>query len=36
MLVGALAPDFKTLADFRAGNTAAIKNVREFIVLCRR
>ena len=26
-LVGRLAPDFKTLADFRAGNTAAIKNV---------
>jgi transposase len=36
-LVGRLAPDFKTLADFRAANTAAIKNVcREFIVLCRR
>lgn len=36
-LVGRLAPDFKTLADFRAQNTAAIKNVcREFIVLCRR
>ena len=36
-LVGRLAPDFTTLADFRAGNTAAIKNVcREFIVLCRR
>jgi transposase len=36
-LVGRLAPDFKTLADFRAENTAAIKNVcREFIVLCRR
>jgi len=36
-LVGRLAPDFKTLADFRAVNTAAIKNVcREFIVLCRR
>jgi transposase len=36
-LVGRLAPDFKTLADFRAGNTAAIRNVcREFIVLCRR
>jgi hypothetical protein len=35
-LVGRLAPDFKTLADFRAENTAAIKNVcREFIVLCR-
>ena len=36
-LVGRLAPDFKTLANFRAGNTAAIKNVcRESIVLCRR
>jgi len=36
-LVGRLAPDFKTLADFRADNAAAIKNVcREFIVLWRR
>lgn len=36
-LVGRLAPDFKTIADFRAENSAAIKNVcREFIVLCRR
>jgi hypothetical protein len=36
-LVGRLAADFKTLADFRSVNTAAIKNVcREFIVLCRR
>jgi transposase len=36
-LVGRLAPDFKTLADFRVDNAAAIKNVcREFIVLCRR
>ena len=26
-LVGRLAPDFKTLADFRAENTVAIKNV---------
>jgi transposase len=35
-LVGRLAPDFKTLADFRAENVVAIKNVcREFIVLCR-
>jgi Transposase DDE domain len=33
----ALGSDFKTLADFRAENTVAIKNVcREFIVLCRR
>ena len=36
-LVGRLAPDFKTIADFRTGNAAAIRNVcREFIVLCRR
>jgi transposase len=36
-LVGRLAPDFKTLADFRAENTTAIRNVcREFVVLCRR
>lgn len=36
-LVGRLAPDFKTLADFRVANAAAIKNVcSEFIVLCRR
>ena len=36
-LVGRLAPDFKTIADFRAENAAAIRNVcREFIVLCRR
>jgi transposase len=35
-LVGRLAPDFKTLAEFRAKNGIAIKNVcREFIVLCR-
>jgi transposase len=34
---GRLAPDFKTLADFRAGNGPAIRGVcREFIVLCRR
>jgi transposase len=36
-LVGRLAPDFKTIADFRAQNTVAIRNVcREFVVLCRR
>lgn len=36
-LVGRLAPDFKTLADFRSDNAAAIKNVcREFVVLCRQ
>src|ERR1700693_133993 len=32
-----LAPDFKTLADFRAESGVAIRGVcREFIVLCRR
>jgi len=31
-----LAPDFKTIADFRRDNGLAIRNVcREFIVLCR-
>jgi len=36
-LLGRLAPDFKTIADFRAENAAAVRNVcREFIVLCRR
>jgi transposase len=35
-LTARLAPDFKTLADFRADNGAAIRGVcREFIVLCR-
>jgi transposase len=32
-----LAPDFKTIADFRKDNGTAIRNVgREFILLCRR
>ena len=36
-LTGRLAPDFKTIADFRRDNGKAIRNVcREFIVLCRR
>jgi transposase len=36
-LTGRLAPDFKTLADFRVENGGAIRGVcREFIVLCRR
>src|SRR5439155_8418612 len=36
-LTGRLAPDFKTIADFRKDNGQAIRNVcREFIVLCRR
>ncbi len=36
-LVGKLAPDFKTIADFRKDNGAAIRAVcRQFIVLCRQ
>ena len=36
-LTGRLAPDFKTIADFRKDNGAAIRQVcREFVVLCRR
>ena len=36
-LTGKLSPDFKTIADFRRDNGAAIRNVcHEFIVLCRR
>jgi transposase len=36
-LVGKLAPDFKTIADFRHNNGQAIRNVcREFVLLCRR
>ena len=32
-----LTPDFKTIADFRKDNSAAIKAVcREFVMLCRR
>src|SRR6204780_5343641 len=35
-LTGRLAPDFKTIADFRRDNGKAIRSVcREFIVLCR-
>jgi transposase len=35
-LAGRLTPDFKTIADFRKDNGAAIRRVcREFIVLCR-
>ena len=35
-LTGRLMPDFKTIADFRKDNGAAIRRVcREFIVLCR-
>jgi transposase len=36
-LTGRLAPDFKTIADFRRDNGRAIRNVcRQFIVLCRK
>ncbi len=36
-LTGRLTPDFKTIADFRKDNGAAIRRVcREFILLCRR
>src|SRR5262245_43864963 len=36
-LLGKLSPDFKTIADFRRDNLAALKQVcREFTLLCRR
>jgi transposase len=36
-LLGKLAPDFKTVADFRRDNLKAIKQVcREFTLLCRK
>jgi len=36
-LTGQLAPDFKTIADFRRDNGTAIRKVcREFVLLCRR
>ncbi len=36
-LIGKLAPDFKTIADFRRDNGEAIRNVcRQFVMLCRR
>lgn len=36
-LLGRLAPDFKTIADFRKDNGDAIRRVcREFVLLCRR
>lgn len=35
-LTGRLAPDFKTIADFRRANSVGIRNVcRRFIMLCR-
>jgi transposase len=35
-LIGRLAPDFKTIADFRRDNGRGIRNVcRRFVVLCR-
>src|SRR5215467_10362758 len=36
-LTGRLAPDFKTIADFRRDNGAAIRaSCRQFIMLCRQ
>jgi transposase len=35
-LLRELAPDFKTIADFRKENAAAFKSVREFTQLCRQ
>ncbi len=36
-LVGRLAPDFKTIADFRKDNGEAIRLVcREFVMLCKK
>jgi transposase len=36
-LTGRLAPDFKTIADFRKDNGKAIRaTCRQFVVLCRR
>lgn len=36
-LLGRLAPDFKTIADFRKNNTKAIRLVcREFVMVCRK
>lgn len=36
-LLGRLAPDFKTIADFRKNNTKAIRLVcREFVIICRK
>ncbi|AOU97422.1 hypothetical protein BI364_04965 [Acidihalobacter yilgarnensis] len=35
--IGRLAPDFKTIADFRQDNGEAIRRVcREFVMLCRK
>jgi len=37
LLLGRLAPDFKTIADFRKNNGEAIRLVcREFVMLCRK
>src|SRR3546814_11741959 len=36
-LTGRLAPDFKTIADFRRDNGKAIRGVcRQFVMLCRQ
>jgi len=35
-LIGRLAPDFKTIADFRRDNSKGIRNVcKQFVVMCR-
>jgi transposase len=37
LLTGKLAPDFKTIADFRRVNGAAIRaTCAQFVVLCRQ
>jgi len=36
-LTGRLAPDFKTIADFRHDNDVGIRNVcRRFVAMCRQ
>ena len=36
-LTGRLAPDFKTIADFRKDNGKAIQKVcRDFVLICRK
>lgn len=36
-LIGRLAPDFKTISDFRKDNTKAIRLVcRDFVMVCRK
>jgi transposase len=36
-LLGRLAPDFKTIADFRKNNTESIRlSCRDFVLICRK